>query len=186
MYTIAVLLKFPDFPVTMMAAELSASTMQKLEACFSPFRRRQYRIGINQRRGVSSSTLRVLILRYNITFRLILVGYVIYHHDIITYQSQSIPPCISLSIYIKYKYVCVYIYICIHTPINYIFFDSLIFQNTRLLPSKICSPRAQSGPPSKRVPTETRHHVQRKGAAVVGQSNIDVEHRHELPSGYLT
>ena len=65
MYTVAVLLKFPDFHVTMMAAELAASTMQKLEACFCPSRRRQYRIGINQRRGVSSSTLRVLILRYN-------------------------------------------------------------------------------------------------------------------------
>ena len=128
MYTIAVLLKFPDFPVTMMAAELSASTMQKLEACFSPFRRRQYRIGINQRRGVSSSTLRVLILRYNITFRLILVGYVIYHHDIITYQSQSIPPCISLSIYIKYKYVCVYIYVYI--PQSTTFFLTVWFFKT--------------------------------------------------------
>ena len=87
---------------------------------------------------------------------------------------------VSIYKYIEYKHVCIYIYICIHTPINYNFFDSLIFQNTRLLPSKICSPRAQSGPPSKRVPTETRHHVQLKCAAVVGQSNIDVEHHHEL------
>ena len=113
MYTVAVLLKFPDFHVTMMAAELAASTMQKLEACFCPSRRRQYRIGINQRRGVSSSTLRVLILRYN-THLPLNFGWLC-NNTIMTimtslHTNPNQYPHVSIYIYIKYKY-----------PINYHF-----------------------------------------------------------------
>ena len=142
MYTVAVLLKFPDFHVTMMAAELAASTMQKLEACFCPSRRRQYRIGINQRRGVSSSTLRVLILRYN-THLPLNFGWLC-NNTIMTimtslHTNPNQYPHVSIYIYIyKYKY-----------PINYHFFNSLIFQNTRLLPSRYALLVPKTGRPRR-------------------------------------